>query len=292
MSLCRYWSPAHAGPRIGLVLGDRVHDLTATGEPAFASFTGMLARPDLADVVAAAADAVTDEDSLDYASLDISPDPERAYLLPLIAEQEVWGTGETYTRKASPTSDASPFDRAYFADRPELFFKATPHRVAGPNAPIRARPDAELVFPEPELALVYNRERRLVGYTIANDVTAYSLCDENILYMPQVKTFMGCCALGPALVLVEDVPDFRKFTIDMHVERDGAEAFRGTAELATMRREFDQIADYLFREQDFVDGVVLMTGLGFDLPHGFTIRPGDVVHIEIAGIGRLRNPVT
>jgi 2-dehydro-3-deoxy-D-arabinonate dehydratase len=71
--------------------------------------------------------------------------------LPPIDAQEVWGAGVTYLRSKQAREEeseqaASFYDQVYAADRPELFFKATPHRVpldrararAGPGAPFRS----------------------------------------------------------------------------------------------------------------------------------------------------------
>jgi 2-dehydro-3-deoxy-D-arabinonate dehydratase len=290
LKLCRYWSPLDGREAIGLVEDGGVYDLTAVDSESFGSYTSLLEGDRLTDAVREAAPAARDRPVLAFDQLDVPPDPALRHLLAPITKQEVWGTGETYERDASAAPDASPFDRAYHAARPELFFKATPNRVSGPNEPIRARRDAKLVFPEPELALIVNSGAEIVAFTVGNDVTAYDLCDENILYMPQVKIFQGCCALGPAVVLADTV-DFREFTIRMTIERDGREIFEDGTELARMTRPFENVLSYLFREQAFPAGVIVMTGLGFDLPHGFTIRPGDIVAITIPAIGTLRNPV-
>jgi 2-dehydro-3-deoxy-D-arabinonate dehydratase len=286
---CRYWSPIARADHIGVVLGDSVYSLTDHDADTFGSYSGLLQRDDLAGLIASAAESLTG-DALSYEDLDRIPSPDHFHLLPPMTRQEVWGSGETYERDTSKEGTASPFDRAYFADRPELFFKATPDRVAGPNMPIRARRDAALVFPEPELALIINRAGRIVAFTAGNDVTAYDLADENILYMPQVKIFKGCCGLGPTIVLADTI-DYRALTIDIAVERAGDRIFEARTEVRRLVRPFANIIDYLFREQDYPAGVILMTGLGFDLPHGFSIRRGDVVEITMPVIGTLRNPV-
>jgi 2-dehydro-3-deoxy-D-arabinonate dehydratase len=290
VKLCRYWSPSDGRAAIGLVDNGHVFDLTSVDEETFGSYTAMLEVDRLGDAVTAASAAARKGQPLAFSALDVPPDRGVPHLLAPVTKQEVWGTGETYERDASSAADASPFDRAYHADRPELFFKATPNRISGPNEPVRARGDAKLIFPEPELALVVNSRGDVVAFTAGNDVTAYDLADENILYMPQVKIFQGCCALGPALVLADTV-DFRSFSIRMTVVRSGRSMFEGSTDLSRMTRPFENVLSYLFREQSFPNGVILMTGLGFDLPHGFTIRRGDLVEITIPAIGTLRNPV-
>lgn len=289
--LCRFWNPPDQSIHIGEVVDGRVRSLTAAAPASFTSFSAMLRNPDLHAAVAGAHRDRRDlAPQYSYASLDTTPAPEVPHLLAPISTQEVWACGETYARDASDAPDASPFDRAYFADRPELFFKSTPHRVAGPNDTIRARSDSRLVFPEPELVLILAPNGTIVAFTAGHDVTAYDLADENVLYMPQVKVFDRSCALGPTFVLA-DTTDFRDFSITMTVVRDGQAVFEDGTDLKQMIRPFTNVLSYLFREQHFDDGVLLMTGLGFDLPHGFTIKAGDLVETTIPEIGTLRNNV-
>ena len=287
--LCRYWSAQDQTPHVGQIVGDQVFSLTARDPEAFASFVDVLQEPDLVGRVSRA-DAPRATPGLRYSDLDRVPSQDEPYLLAPITTREVWACGETYERDASDAPAADPFDRAYLADRPELFFKATPSRVVGPNEPIRARADAALVFPEPELVLILNRDADIVAYTVGHDVTAYDLCDENILYMPQVKVYDGSCALGPTFVLASTV-DFRTLTIHMTVTRAGRVIYEGGTPLSRLIRPFTNVISYLFREQHFDDGVLLMTGLGFDLPRGFTIRADDIVEMTPSVIGTLRNRV-
>ena len=98
------------------------------------------------------------------------------------------------------------YDLVYAADRPELFLKATPHRVSGPGQPVRIRRDAKWNVPEPELALVLNSRLQLVGFTIGNDMSSRDIEGENPLYLPQAKVYDACCGLGPVITLAADMP--------------------------------------------------------------------------------------
>src|SRR5690606_32794458 len=108
------------------------------------------------------------------------------------------------------------YDRVYLADRPELFFKATAQRVVGHLAPIRVRSDSRWTVPEPELALAVDREGRIIGYTIGNDVSARDIEGENPLYLPQAKSYRDSCALGPCLLLADE-PLTSDVTIAMEI---------------------------------------------------------------------------
>jgi 2-dehydro-3-deoxy-D-arabinonate dehydratase len=220
-----------------------------------------------------------------------------AQILAPAAAQEVWGAGVTYDRSRSARIDesqaaggASFYDRVYEAERPELFFKAAGWRLRGSEQPVRIRRDARWSVPEPELALCISAAGRIVGYTIGNDLTARDIEAENPLYLPQAKTYDGCCALGPAM-LVREGPLPPETTIALRVVRDGNVVFEGTSPLARMRRRPEDLVAYLYRETSFPAGCVLLTGTGIVPPAEFALRAGDEMVIDVAAIGTLRNRV-
>jgi 2-dehydro-3-deoxy-D-arabinonate dehydratase len=214
-----------------------------------------------------------------------------------IGSQEVWAAGVTYFRSRTARMEESKdagggdfYDRVYSADRPELFFKATARRVVGPGDFVRVRQDSKWSVPEPELALVVNAGGAIVGYTIGNDMSARDIEGENPLYLPQAKVYLESCALGPC-VLVPAAPLPPETSIEVSVSRDGGEAFRGTTSLSSMRRSPEELVSFLYRENAFPDGCVLLTGTGVVPPDDFTLRSGDRVRITIPPIGTLENPV-
>jgi 2-dehydro-3-deoxy-D-arabinonate dehydratase len=213
------------------------------------------------------------------------------------AGQEVWGAGVTYDRSRTARIDesqaaggASFYDRVYAAERPELFFKCAGWRLRGPEQPVRVRRDASWSVPEPELALCINARGEVVGYTIGNDLSARDIEAENPLYLPQAKIWDGACALGPAL-LVREGPLPPETSIALRVARSGAVAFEGSTTLARMRRPFEELVAYLFRETSFPLGCVLLTGTGIVPPAEFALRAGDEIEIAVPAIGTLRNRV-
>ena len=214
-----------------------------------------------------------------------------------IQSQEAWAAGVTYFRSKAARIEESQdagggtfYDRVYTAARPELFFKAAPWRVRGPESLIRVRRDATWSVPEPELALYINPRGEIIGYTIGNDVSSRDIEGENPLYLPQAKTYDGACALGPALLLT-DGPLPQDTQIALVISRSGATAFTGETTLAQMRRTPDELVGYLFRELSFPNGCVLLTGTGVIPPDAFTLQSGDVVSITIPPIGTLVNTV-
>ena len=213
-----------------------------------------------------------------------------------VEQQEVWAAGVTYQRSkvariAESDFSATAYDRVYAADRPELFFKSMPEKVVANAEPVGIRRDARWSVPEPELALVLNSRGGLVGCTIGNDMSSRDIEGENLLYLPQAKTYDRSCALGPWITLGVTEAAVRNWEIRLEILRAGQPAFADSTSVAQIKRGFGELAGYLFRSQTFARGAVLLTGTGIVPPETFTLQAGDVVVIDITGIGRLRNTV-
>lgn len=218
-------------------------------------------------------------------------------LLPPISSQEVWAAGVTYYRSRDARMEESReaggdshYDKVYLAERPELFFKATSHRVVGHLQDVRVRRDSEWSVPEPELALAVTASGQIIGYTVGNDMSARDIEGENPLYLPQAKVYRQCCALGPG-ILVRETPLPDNTMIAMKISRKGSSVFSGSATLEQMKRRPAELVDYLYRENTFPYGCLLLTGTGI-VPEGrFTLKRGDTVTITIDEVGTLINTV-
>lgn len=213
-----------------------------------------------------------------------------------IDQQEVWAAGVTYKRSQAARMEESEaaadcYDRVYASARPEIFFKATPHRVSGPGQPLRIRVDSEWNVPEPELTLVMNSRLDLVGFTIGNDMSSRDIEGENPLYLPQAKVYDACCGLGPCITLAEAMPPTKEIGIRLTITRNDAAVFAGETSIAEMARSFGDLIEWLGRDQTFPQGVMLLTGTGIIPDNSFTLRPGDVVAISIDGVGDLVNTI-
>jgi 2-dehydro-3-deoxy-D-arabinonate dehydratase len=222
---------------------------------------------------------------------------EAAQVLAPIGSQEVWAAGVTYYRsrdarmeEAHESGGGSFYDRVYSAERPELFFKATPHRVAGPGQAVRIRSDSAWNVPEPELTLAINSRGAIVGYTIGNDMSSRDIEGENPLYLPQAKVYDGSCAIGPG-ILVTDDPLPATTQITLSITRSGTSCFEGSTSLSELKRQPRELVDYLFRASSFPAGCFLMTGTGIVPPAPFSLEPGDEIAITIEPIGTLTNRV-
>ena len=220
-----------------------------------------------------------------------------ASVLAPIGNQEVWAAGVTYYRSRNARMDESKdagggsfYDRVYAAERPELFFKATGRRVVGPRGAVRIRSDAKWSVPEPELTLLINSAGDVAGYTIGNDLSSRDIEGENPLYLPQAKVYDGSCALGPCILLSADPLD-KSTNIKLEVVRQGKTVFAGSTSLAELKREPQELAKFLFRDNSFPQGVFLMTGTGIVPGDEFSLASGDAIRIDIDGIGTLENHV-
>jgi 2-dehydro-3-deoxy-D-arabinonate dehydratase len=251
------------------------------------SWDNLVAHDDLEDFLR---DSVATLPPIDRSTLNLDE-----ILLAPIGSQEVWAAGVTYHRSRDARMEESEsagggdfYDRVYRAERPELFFKATPHRVAGPGGTVAIRSDANWSVPEPELALLISPRGRILGYTIANDMSSRDIEGENPLYLPQAKVYDRSCALGPCVLLSSD-PLPLSTEIHLDILRRDKSAFTGRIALTELKRDPRTLVDYLFRNNSFPHGCFLLTGTGIVPPDAFTLAVGDEIRITIDAIGTLAN---
>ncbi|MBL0180761.1 MAG: fumarylacetoacetate hydrolase family protein [Chitinophagaceae bacterium] len=218
-------------------------------------------------------------------------------LPPIGSKQELWACGVTYLRskvgrqeESKASGGADFYAKVYEAERPELFFKSTPHRVVGNNAFVRIRKDSTWDVPEPELTLVVTSSGKIVGYTIGNDISSRSIEGENPLYLPQAKTYDECAALGPC-IYVTDQPLHGNIMISLVIKRNNAVVFEGSVAINQMKRTVQELVSFVYRECSFPHGCLIMTGTGVVPGNDFTLQSGDEIIISIDNIGTLINTV-
>lgn len=218
-------------------------------------------------------------------------------LPPMGSHQELWACGVTYLRskigrqeESQAAGGADFYAKVYEAERPEVFFKSTYHRVVGSGAPVRIRKDSTWDVPEPELTLVVTATGKIIGYTVGNDMSSRSIEGENPLYLPQAKTYDGSAAVGPCIFVTREPlpPDT---TIHLAISRNGQEVFTGTVQISQMKRTPQELVSFVYRECSFPHGCLIMTGTGIVPGHDFTLQSGDRIAITIDGIGTLQNTV-
>ena len=283
MKLCRFRSTHRPWPCVGLLTNDNtLVDLSSVGVDCL---TSLLDSPDLVARLQSLAQAPARRLQLSEVTL-LTP----------VEQQEVWAAGVTYLRSKAARMEESDFsatayDRVYDAPRPEIFFKALGEKTVATGGDVGIRADAKWNVPEPELALVFNTRRELVGYTIGNDMSSRDIEGENLLYLPQAKTYRASCALGPFITVGASEAEAREWTIGVKIERGGAEVFAGETGVGKIKRGFEELAGWLHRSQEFPRGAVLLTGTGVVPANEFTLAAGDMVRIRISGIGELVNRV-
>ena len=279
MKLCRFKN-AEGVTRIGrLQDNETVVDLTAAG---FKSLTALLE-----DTEALAQAEAAETPSVPLAEISLLTPVER---------QEVWAAGVTYLRSKKARMEESDFsanayDKVYDAPRPEIFFKSLPEKVVHPGAAVGIRADATWNVPEPELTLVVNSRKELVGVSIGNDMSSRDIEGENLLYLPQAKMYERACAVGPCIVTGADETAIRQWTIGVEIIRGGETVFSGNTSINNIKRTFDELLEYLGRSQSFPHGAMLLTGTGVVPGDEFTLAAEDRIRITVSGIGTLENTV-
>ncbi|MEX2216336.1 MAG: fumarylacetoacetate hydrolase family protein [Phycisphaeraceae bacterium] len=255
------------------------------------SWLDLINRDDLPALLSKLVSGGTIHGTADFVSESILP--------PIDDRQELWAAGVTYMRsKTARMEEASAstgggggsdfYDKVYHADRPELFFKATPHRVAGHHQAMHLRSDSKWIVPEPELTLVITRNGNIIGYTVGNDLSCRDIEGENPLYLPQAKTFDRCAALGPG-VYISEKPLAPTTAIKLEITRAGKAVFTGATSIDQIKKPLPTLVEYLFRDNSFPHGCLLMTGTGIVPPNDFSLQMGDTVRISIDSIGTLVN---
>lgn len=227
-------------------------------------------------------------------------DPEAYIKKGLLApaeNQEIWASGVTYFNSKLGREEESRekggsnfYARVYVAERPELFFKSMGYRAVGSGGKVRIRKDSTWDVPEPELTLVISSSGKIIGYTIGNDMSSRSIEGENPLYLPQAKTYDGSAAIGPCILVVEG-PLPKTTIIKLEIRRDSKQIFTGEIGIDQIKRKFEDLVSYLYAENSFPYGSLLMTGTGIVPSTDFTLQKGDEIKIEIDGIGTLINTV-
>ena len=225
------------------------------------------------------------------------PTPYLGSILIPAVHQEIWASGVTYynsklgrEEEAKAAGGGDFYANVYVADRPELFFKSTAARAVAHQGYVRIREDSTWDVPEPEFTLCISSSGKIIGYTIGNDMSSRSIEGENPLYLPQAKTYDGCAGLGPCILITDEVlsPETK---IHLKIDRDNATVFEDSIAINQIKRNFEDLVAYLFRECSFPNGVFLMTGTGIVPPNDFTLQSQDVITINVDTIGTLINTV-
>jgi 2-keto-4-pentenoate hydratase/2-oxohepta-3-ene-1,7-dioic acid hydratase in catechol pathway len=217
-------------------------------------------------------------------------DPAGVKLLPPVVPPNIICLGLNYRAHAAETGHPLPAE-------PLVFIKATT-ALCGPGDPIilpAQYPDS--IDYEAELAIVIGKQAKnvpedqadevILGYTAANDVSnrAVQFSDGQWARAKSHDTF---CPVGPAIVTDLDADNL---AVTCRLDGEVMQA-SSTADLIFPVR---RIVSHLSRNFTLLPGTLILTGtpsgVGFMRKPPVYLRPGQVVEVEIEGIGILANPV-
>ncbi len=219
----------------------------------------------------------------------VRPLSQVTLLAPIPRPPKIVALGRNYAEHARELGNEVAAD-------PPIFFKP-PSSVIGPGDAIVLPPESQEVHYEAELAVVIARHGVRVpaqhaldivgGYTALNDVTARDLQREDIQRarpFDRAKSFDTFCPLGPVVATPRAIPDPDRLRITLRVNGE----VRQDASTSEMILSVAQTIEYITRYMSLEPGDVIATGT----PAGVgPLRPGDVVEVEVEGVGVLRNPV-
>ena len=203
-------------------------------------------------------------------------------LLAPVLPGKIVGCGRNYREHVRELENPVP-------EEPVLFLKS-PSSVIGPRAPIILPPESEQVEFEGEIAVVLRHRLRrasekearaaILGVTCACDVTARDLQRRDATFA-RAKSFDSFCPLGPAIRVDPEIEGLEVVT-----RLNGEERQRGRA--TDMTWGVIELLVYASRMMTLEAGDLLLTGT----PGGVgQLADGDVVEVEIPGLGILSNPV-
>ena len=212
--------------------------------------------------------------------------PDEVVWLPPVEPSKVIGLALNYAEHASELQMAPP-------DEPTLFFKPISSLV-GHGAPIIYPSGVDYMHYEVELAVVIGKRCRKVsrqdadqviaGYTIANDVTVRDYVGN--FYRPPVraKGYDSFGPVGPTLVTPNEIPDASKLELRAFVNGE----LRQKGNTASLIKSVPELIEFISQIMTLEEGDMIWTGTPKGISH---VYPGDVIRLEIDGLGVLENPV-
>lgn len=206
--------------------------------------------------------------------------------LPPVAPPKVIGLALNFADHAAELELKTP-------EAPALFLKPLTS-LTGHKSPVIAPPNIEYMHYEVELVVVIgpggrritrdNAYEHVKGYTIGNDVTIRDFVGN--LYRPPVKAkgFDTFTPLGPWMIDRDDLPNPNDVTLRAYVNGELRQEGNTRNFINDIPALIEYISDFMTLEEDDL----IFTGTPKGLSH---IYPGDIMRLEIEGIGALENPV-
>ncbi|MDQ6915372.1 MAG: fumarylacetoacetate hydrolase family protein [Actinomycetota bacterium] len=203
-------------------------------------------------------------------------------LAPVPRPGAIYGISLNYASHAAETGGEPP-------ERPLVFLKA-PSSVAPPAGPVRCPPAVRRLDYEGELAAVIGNAGEVAGYAVADDVTARDLQGRE----PQWARAKGAatfCPWGPWIVTPDEAPDPASLRLRTWVNGE----LRQDAPTSDLLFDVPALVAFLSETNALEPGDLILTGtpggVGFALDPARYLQDGDVVRVEVEGVGAIEHPV-
>jgi 2-keto-4-pentenoate hydratase/2-oxohepta-3-ene-1,7-dioic acid hydratase in catechol pathway len=259
MKLATFIAPGDSAPQAGEVRGDEI-----------VAFRDGTVLDRLASGDRAPADGAT------HALQDVQ------LLAPVPRPPAIFCIGRNYAAHIAEMSSDKP-------EKPLVFLKL-PHSSVPPAGPVKKPAVVEQLDYEAELVLVMGPDNQIVGYAVADDVSARDLQNSEDQWS-RAKGFDSSCPWGPWITTVDEVPDAIGLSVTTHVNGE--------------QRQDGNTRDLIFGPEELVrfiaetctidPGAIILTGtpsgVGAAMDPPTFLQPGDIVRVEVEGLGALEHPI-
>ena len=268
----------------GVVVGEGIVDLTPRIGDKYSGVLELLRAEALSEAENAVKGAVADV-GLDSVKL----------LRPVPFPEKIFCIGVNYTNRNAEYKDGSDAPKY-----PSIFVR-TPDSLVGHGTQILRPPESHQFDYEGEIVIIIGKRGRrikkenvrthIAGLTIMNEGTIRDWLRHAKFNVTQGKNFASTGAIGPWMVTADQFSDFGNLSLETRVNRE----VRQKDNTENMVFNFEYLIPYLSTFMELKPGDVIATGTPtgagtfFDPPKWLV--PGDVVEVEVGGIGTLRNTV-
>jgi 2-keto-4-pentenoate hydratase/2-oxohepta-3-ene-1,7-dioic acid hydratase in catechol pathway len=284
MKLVSFSINKHLG--FGAVVDDQVVDLTNAFE-GVASIRELIEKTDLSRITAARETAKKSAKTYALSDLELLP--------PVPQPEKIWCIGVNYGNRNAEYKDGSDLPKY-----PSLFVRS-PSSFVGHQAPLERPRISEQLDYEGEIVLVVGKGGRhilrqnafehIFGLTICNEGTIRDWLHHGKFNVTQGKNFDRSGSIGPWIVTSDECDPAQELTVQTRVNGE----LRQNDTTANMMFPFDYLISYLSTFATLKPGDLIVTGTpigaGVRMTPPVWLKPGDLVEVEVPGVGILRNGI-